>query len=75
MLDRVYMEAPLSSKLNYLKLKYEYNTILFNQTNTMLIKIRQKHFEFGDKPDKLLSRQMRGIQAKSSTGAVTTDPK
>jgi hypothetical protein len=73
-----------------MKLKYEYNNILYNDVNTMLLQIKQKHFEFGDKPDKLLERQLRDgcvcvgvreIQAngaihniKSSTGTVTTDP-
>jgi hypothetical protein len=48
-LERDYMEAPLSSKLNdIIKLKYEYNTILSNQVNTMLLKMKQKHFELGD---------------------------
>lgn len=78
-LERDYMEAPLSSKLNYIiKLKYEYNTILSNQVNKMLLKMKQ----LCDKPDKLLARQLRGIQANrairkitSSTGVVTADPK
>jgi hypothetical protein len=82
-LERDHMEVPLSSKLNYIiKLKYEYISLLSNQVNTMLLKIKQKHFELYDKPDKLLASQLRGIQAnraiqimKSCTGAVTTDPK
>ena len=48
----------------------------------MLLKIKQKHLELGDKLEKLLARQLRDIQAnraihifKSSTGAVIRDPK
>lgn len=60
-----------------LKLKYEYNTILSSQVCDQLFKIRQKHFELGDKP-----QQLRGLQAsraihkiKSKTGEIVIDPK
>lgn len=47
----------------------------------MLLKVRQKQFELGDKPDKLLSRQLRGLQAsraihkiKNKEGVFLTNP-
>ena len=64
-----------------MKLKYEYNTILSDQVNKQILKLKQKHFELSDKPGKLLSRQLRGEQAsrsilklRSSTGDVLIDP-
>lgn len=63
------------------KLKHEYNCILSQQINTLLLKVRHKQFELGDKPGPLLSRQLRGAQAnraiheiKSQTGSIVTDP-
>jgi len=65
-----------------LKLKYEYNTILSGQVWDQLLRIRQKYFELGDKPHKLLARQLRGLQAnkaihkiKSKAGDILVDPK
>jgi hypothetical protein len=56
------MDSPLSFKLNdIIKLKYEHNTILFKQVSTMVLKIKQKRFELGDKLVKLLVYQLRGI--------------
>lgn len=47
-----------------------------------MFKIRQKHFELGDKPHKSLAQQLRGLQAsraihkiKSKTGELVIDPK
>lgn len=48
------------------KLKYEYNCILGSQTNRLLLKLRQKHFELGEKPAGLLSRQLKGMQASKA---------
>lgn len=42
-----------------LNLKYEYNQILSETINKLLLKVKQKHFELGDKPERLLSRQQR----------------
>lgn len=82
-LELVYRTSSSPSTLqNILKLKYEYNTILSNQICDQLFKIRQKHFELGDKPHKLLAQQLRGLQAsraihkiKSKTGDLVIDPK
>lgn len=82
-LEQTYRASQSQADLNHvLKLKYEYNSILGDQVNNLLLKLRQKHFELGDKPDKLLARQLRGVQAsraiyqiKSSTGNLLTNPK
>uniref|UniRef100_A0A8P4GBE9 Endonuclease/exonuclease/phosphatase domain-containing protein n=1 Tax=Dicentrarchus labrax TaxID=13489 RepID=A0A8P4GBE9_DICLA len=46
-----------------LKLKYEYNHILSGTIGKLLLKIKQQHFELGDKPERLLARQLKGAQA------------
>lgn len=63
-----------------LKLKNEYNSIIQEEICDLLIKNKQKHFEISDKPLKLLSRQLKGDQAKtaiykirSKTGEICTD--
>ncbi len=43
-------------------LKLEYNSILSNQVSNMLLKVKQKQFELGDKPDKLLSASWGGCK-------------
>lgn len=62
--------------------RQEYNTILSSQVNKQLNRIKQLQFEIGDKPQKLLARQLRHIQAsraihrvRSSSGTILTDPK
>lgn len=68
---------------NIFKLKYEYNSILGSQvSNLLLIKLRQKQFELGDNPVKLLARQLKSAQAnrvihkiRSKAGTWLTDPK
>lgn len=82
-LERDYQQSPAPFKLNdIMKFKYRYNTILSNQVSTMLLKVKQNHFELADKPDKLLARQLRFIQAKrtihkikTKTGSTTTNPR
>ena len=65
-----------------LKIKYDHNQMLGEQVGNYIRKLKQKHFELGDKPDKLLARQLRGVQAdraihkiSSATGQLITDPK
>lgn len=82
-LETEYRSSASSSTLNdIMKLKFKYNSILSDQVSKMLLKNKQKYFEMNDKPDKLLARQLRGIQAKrminkikTNTGSITTDPK
>lgn len=62
-------------------LKYEYNTILSQRVGSLLAKTQQKYFELGDKPHRLLARQLRHSQAtraihkiRDKQGNLTTDP-
>ncbi len=62
--------------------KYEYNKITLDQVNKTLLKIKQRHLEIGDKPDKLLAQQLRGLYASRSIhhiadkdGKILTNPK
>lgn len=64
-----------------MKLKYEYNSILGKRIENLLLKLKQKHFELGDKLETLLARQLRGEQAKhaihqikSKTNKIVTSP-
>lgn len=45
------------------KLKYEYNTILSKRVGSLLARTQQSYFELGDKPHKLLARQLRHVKA------------
>uniref|UniRef100_A0AAR2LAI9 Reverse transcriptase domain-containing protein n=2 Tax=Pygocentrus nattereri TaxID=42514 RepID=A0AAR2LAI9_PYGNA len=65
-----------------LQLRYEYNTILRQRVEHLLLKLKRKQFELGDKPEGLLARQLRGIRAKqaihriqSRSGDLITDHK
>lgn len=40
---------------NILKMKYEYNDVLSAQVQDQLFRLKQKQFELGDKPQKLLA--------------------
>lgn len=62
-------------------LKLEYNRIFSDQVSNMLLKIKQKQFELGDKPDRLLAHQLKSIQAnraihqiRKDDGTLTTNP-
>uniref|UniRef100_A0A9J7ZUB5 Reverse transcriptase domain-containing protein n=1 Tax=Cyprinus carpio carpio TaxID=630221 RepID=A0A9J7ZUB5_CYPCA len=82
-LEQTFRSSKAQSDLNaILKLKYEYNSILSDQVSNLLIKLKQKQFELGDKADKLLAAQLRGVQAsraihqiKSQNGTLLTHPK
>jgi len=41
-----------------------------DQVIKMLLKIKQKHFEIGDKPYKLLAHQLRGSYASRSIHSI-----
>lgn len=81
-LEQAYRVSLSKSDYNkILKLKYEYNSILNGQIGNLLLKLKQNNFELGDKPGKLLARQLRGKQAKkaihmvkSKTGILITNP-
>lgn len=44
-------------------LKYEYNKIMSAKISKAFLYTRQRFFEFGDKPDKLLARQLRKMES------------
>lgn len=51
LLEETYRSTLLQSDYNkILKLKYEYNTILSKRVGSLLLKLKQKYFELGDKP-------------------------
>ncbi len=82
-LELAYQVSKSSEDYNKIvKLKYEYNCILGGQINNLFLRMRQRCFEMGDKPDKLLARQLKGAQAsrsihsiKSKDGTLLTNPK
>lgn len=54
--EEAYRNSLLQSDSNYiLKLKYEYNHILGESIDNLLLKLKQRHFELGVKPKKLLT--------------------
>lgn len=62
-------------------LRSEYNSILSKNVSRQLMYIRQRQFEIGDRPQKLLARQLKHSQAtcaihkiKSNNGKITVDP-
>lgn len=62
-------------------LKFEYNAIVSQRVGSMLAKTQQKYFELGDKPHRLLARQLRQSQAsraihkiRDDQGITITDP-
>lgn len=79
--EQVCRNSLLQSDYNtILKLEYEYNTILGEQVGNLLLKLKRRHFELGDKPQKLLARQLKGGQAeraiykiKSKSGKMLPD--
>lgn len=61
-------------------LKYEYNSVMSKNVSKLLLQVRQRYFEFGDKPHRLLARQLRQTLAstaihhiKSKDGTLLTD--
>lgn len=82
-LETAYQISKSSEDYNkIMKLKYEYNCIVGGQINNFLFKLKQKQFEVGDKPRRLLARQLRSAQAsrsihkiKSRAGTLLTNPK
>ena len=81
-LETAYKSSANSVTLqNILKLRYEYNDMLSAQVQDQLFKLKQKQFELGDKPQKLLAQQLRGLQASraiheinSKSCDIITDP-
>uniref|UniRef100_A0A669DW20 Reverse transcriptase domain-containing protein n=1 Tax=Oreochromis niloticus TaxID=8128 RepID=A0A669DW20_ORENI len=82
-LEEKYRDTGAADTLNtILKLRYDYNHMLGEQVMNCIRRLKQKHFELGEKADKVLSRQLKGIQADraihrilSSTGQLLSDHK
>ena len=45
-----------------LKFRLKYNQIISQRLSTKFRYVKQKYFEFGDKPHKLLARQLRKLE-------------
>lgn len=63
-------------------LKYKYNQIMSEKVSQAFLYARQRFFEFGDKPHKLLARQLRKMEndrtihkIKAKDGTMLTKPK
>lgn len=63
-------------------LKYEYNQIMSVKISKAFLYTRQRFFEFGDKPHKLLARQLRKMESdrtihkvKARDNTILTKPK
>ena len=82
-LDREYLISPSTQLLGKItKLRYNHNSILTKQVCSQLLNYRQKIFEIGDKPHKLLARLLKQSQAsqailsiKNKNGDLVTNPK
>uniref|UniRef100_A0A3B1J7U7 Reverse transcriptase domain-containing protein n=1 Tax=Astyanax mexicanus TaxID=7994 RepID=A0A3B1J7U7_ASTMX len=49
-----------------LQYKFEYNNILNQRVENLLLKLKRKYFELGEKPEGLLARQLRDIRANQA---------
>lgn len=80
--EGLYKTTPKESTLEKItRLKYEYNTILSQRVRALLARTQQNYFELGDKPHRLLARQLRHTQAtraihkiNDKKGKLITDP-
>lgn len=58
--EQAYRNSLLQSDSNnILKLKYEYNHILGESIDNLLLKLKQTHFELGVKPKKITDNNIR----------------
>lgn len=55
-----------------LQLRYEYNNIVSAKINRTFHYVKQKYFEFGEKPHKLLARQLRKIDSERTIHKIKT---
>lgn len=76
-------QMPSADKYNAIcALKYKLNQILSSNISRAFTYMKQKHFEFGDKPHKLLARQLKQLESdrtiykiKSAEGTILTSHK
>lgn len=65
--------APSLDKYNTIcALKYKLNQILTSNINRTLTFVRQNYFEFGDKPHKLLARQLKKLENDRAIHKIRT---
>lgn len=82
-LDCENAESPCPNLYNkILQLRFKYNQIISQRLSTKFMYVKQKYFEFGNKPHKLLARQLHKLEndrsihcIKSISGAPLTLPK
>lgn len=55
-----------------LQLRYEYNKLASDKLSKSFLFIKQRHFEFGDKPHKLLARQLRKLENDKTIHKIRT---
>ena len=67
-------QYPSKDKYNQiLTLKYQLNKILSEKISKAFMFTKQKYFEFGDKPQKLLARQLRKLENERSIHRIKSD--
>lgn len=54
-------------------LKYQLNWLLSRKITSAFLFIKQKHFEFGEKPHKLLARQLKKVKANRTIHRIGDD--
>lgn len=70
-IEQNYRSSLLQEDFNkILNLKNEFNRILSGNVSKLLLKLRQRHFEIGDKPERLLARQLKGAQASDAINKI-----
>lgn len=73
LLDNQNAQNPsLESHKKILQLRYEYNKIVSDKLSKSFIFIKQKYFEFGEKPHKVLARQLRKLENDKTIHKIKT---
>lgn len=54
-----------------LSIKLQYNHIFGEQVENHIRKYKQKHFEMGNRPDRLLARQLKGVQSDRAVHKIS----
>lgn len=66
------LNPSLDTYKKILQLRYEYNNIVSTKINRTFHFIKQKYFEFGERPHKLLARQLRKIDSERTIHKIKT---
>lgn len=77
--EEAYRSSLLQADYKEINIIHEYNTILNKRVSSQILKLKQKHFELGDKPEKLLVSQFKGVQLSRAIHRINsksgTNPK